>query len=334
MEFGKTLKILILSGALTASSAQATGGNGGGGGNEIVAQFISTAYALMVKVHFSPDHQAALLEGLRPDSITSVAVLKDENGVPVPDQKNLIAYSYRSPNGPVIQLKDTPADGQGESWEARWKAKLPLAHMVIHELLRASGRVEGEGRDKHSIDEGYQISIGVYHLETPHALDVKPRALRRAEIMRDRGLKYCEELNTKNEILLCKAVIDAQTQIALMVISGDREHEEILMERLRHSSDVMCRTYTGPNWRWAEGAKIGSACQLADKYKHEQFSAILTGDLADFDILQQSAAEYGNDFAVLLPSNTMRYSTACLKTYKIYLDKFNDLLLELSKGVN
>jgi hypothetical protein len=134
------------------------GSEGGGGGNELIVEFVATANRLLEDVSFRPEHRELLRGALDRVRITTGPVLLNlTTGEPVPEQSKLIAWG--SPGR--IQLKE-----KGILFDASFENALlsgePIAHIVIHELFRASGALDAAGK---SVDENFQLSIGLYGLD-------------------------------------------------------------------------------------------------------------------------------------------------------------------------
>ena len=140
----------------------ALGGNSSsGGGNTLVAGFVSLANGLMRNyAGFSAEHKRALTLGLNSATPVSTPVLTDpQSHQPIANQRELVAWG--SPG--LIQLKEDSGDPRAQSWERLIRENKPVAHHIAHELFRASGILGADGK---SIDDGYQLSIGVYHLDS------------------------------------------------------------------------------------------------------------------------------------------------------------------------
>lgn len=154
----------------------AWGGNSSsGGGSTLVAGFVSLANGLLKNYPgFSAEHRRALTLGLNSATTVSTPVLVDpQTHRAIANQKPLVAWG--SPG--LIQLKEDSGDPSAQSWERLIKENKPVAHHIAHELFRASGILGSDGK---SIDEGYQLSIGVYHLDSFVLLplsDVNPAKL-------------------------------------------------------------------------------------------------------------------------------------------------------------
>jgi len=127
-----------------------------GGGNGSVAFFVASAEALLKRVRFQPEDAELIRHALKTARIEANGeLLVPGTNKPVPSQAGLLAYG--SPG--LIQLKLTHA-GE-DSFEKAVAEGRPLAHIVIHELFRASGAV---GENGASIDDTYELSIGTYRL--------------------------------------------------------------------------------------------------------------------------------------------------------------------------
>lgn len=145
--------------AFGGQSAKAGPGSTGGG-NDLVDKFVSFANAILNRYPGDSEEKALLATALKNSHIVSVPVLKDiETGNPIPDQKLLVAWSSTN----SIQLKEASGKPGEASWEDLIKNKKPVAHQIVHELYRASGAVNSNGK---SPDDSYQISIGKLHLDT------------------------------------------------------------------------------------------------------------------------------------------------------------------------
>lgn len=141
---------------ISISSFAHAGVDSSGGGNESIAYFVGSAEALLEKIKFSPEHQRLLKDALKKSRIESVTLLRQPlTGKPVKNQAQMLAYS--SPG--LIQLKE--ASDSGDSWGLAVREKRSVAHIVIHELFRASGLVDKAGR---SADDTFQLSVGRYKL--------------------------------------------------------------------------------------------------------------------------------------------------------------------------
>jgi len=149
--------------------ARAGGGSeGGGGGNKLIAEFVATANALLVQTKFVDAHRTLLTKTLAGVKFSTGPRLLDPiTGKPIPNQEKLIAWG--SPGR--VQLKE-----KGVLFEASFEDAIhgtdPIAHIVAHELFRASGALDSSGK---SIDENFQLSIGFYQLNrNPTRGFVKP----------------------------------------------------------------------------------------------------------------------------------------------------------------
>ncbi|QDK44150.1 hypothetical protein DOM22_02770 [Bdellovibrio sp. ZAP7] len=140
-----------------AGLAHATviGVDSSGGGNELVGTFVSIADNVLDKVSFSSADRNLLKKALLSSRIVSVKTLTDAKGNAVPEQSQMLAYTYKG----LIQLKEFK-DGE-DSWARAIAEKRSVAYIVIHELFRASGVTNREGR---SIDDIYQLSVMIYRL--------------------------------------------------------------------------------------------------------------------------------------------------------------------------
>jgi len=146
--------------AMTGAHAALGGTNSSGGGNELVAQFVSLATLVLNNSTFmsSPDRDR-LQATLNTVKIVSAPVLVDPvSQQPIPNQRQLLAWG--SPG--LIQLKESTNQQGDASWEDKVKAGRSMAHLVIHELYRASGLVGADGR---SVDDNFEITIAQYHLD-------------------------------------------------------------------------------------------------------------------------------------------------------------------------
>jgi hypothetical protein len=155
--FMKILCLLVLNLLIAGPALAARLGPGSsGGGNSSIAFFVASAEALLKRVKFQPTHAALLQSALKSAHIEAGRVLLTPGtSRPVSNQEGLLAYG--SPG--LIQLKlNQPGE---ESFEKAVAEGRPLAHIVIHELFRASGAV---GEDGNSIDDAYQLTIGFYRL--------------------------------------------------------------------------------------------------------------------------------------------------------------------------
>jgi hypothetical protein len=133
------------------------GGGSDGGGNDLVAGFVARANDLLNSYNFSAADKEVLKRGLNA-RIISVSVLRDpRTNQPIKNQKNMVAYG--SPG--LIQLKEKGLRG-GDSWSNVIAENRSASHTVAHELFRAAGVTNSDGV---SIDDGYQRTIGDYHLD-------------------------------------------------------------------------------------------------------------------------------------------------------------------------
>ena len=149
--------ILVVLGLLLAVSSFAQ--SGAGGSDEAISQFVTLANSLLDDYSIWTFQQKSLLGGaLRNAKIVSVPVLLDQAGNPVRDQEQLVAYG--SPG--LIQLKVATVNPDDASWVKSVKENKPIAHYIAHELYRASGAVDRDGK---SPDETFQITIGELHLD-------------------------------------------------------------------------------------------------------------------------------------------------------------------------
>jgi len=140
--------------SVSTFAASSGGSSVRGGGNDLVATFVSTAERLLLEVNFDEDEKKYLSQALKNVRIKSVSVLLD-SGEKVANQEKLVAWGEVG----LIQLKEMKA-GE-DSFELMIEHGRPIAHIVIHELFRASGWANKEGR---SVDDQFEISIGRYHL--------------------------------------------------------------------------------------------------------------------------------------------------------------------------
>jgi hypothetical protein len=157
----KLLSLLLL--ALLAPPAPLAragvgGSEGGGGGNDLIAEFVATANVLLDQVNFTKEDRVLLKKALANVQITSgPRLLNPLTGEPVPGQERLIAWG--SPGH--VQLKERLYINEA-SFEDSVAGPHPIAHIIIHELFRASGALDENGK---SIDENFQLSIGRYKLD-------------------------------------------------------------------------------------------------------------------------------------------------------------------------
>ncbi len=135
--------------------AKVIGVDSSGGGNELVATFVTIADDVLKKAPFSSADYNVLKQALLSSRIVSVKTLLDANGYAVPEQSQMLAYGYKG----LIQLKEQK-NGE-DSWARAVAENRPLAYIVIHELFRASGLTNNQGR---SIDDIYQLSVMTYRL--------------------------------------------------------------------------------------------------------------------------------------------------------------------------
>ena len=153
----KRIILLAMTFQCLAGFAHATtiGVDSSGGGSELVATFVSIADNILSKSSFSPADHNVLKQALLSSRIVSVKTLVDVHGNVVPEQGQMLAYSSKG----LIQLKESK---KGEdSWARALAEKRSVAYIVIHELFRASGLTNKEGR---SIDDTYQLSVMTYRL--------------------------------------------------------------------------------------------------------------------------------------------------------------------------
>lgn len=180
------LATLFLSSAIAPTATLARGGSeGGGGGNDLIAEFVATANALFDQIDFIPEHRKLLKKALANSQIeTGQRLLDPITGKTIPNQDRLIAWGAPG----EIQLKERYFLHEA-SFEDAMKSQDPIAHIVIHELFRASGVVDAKGR---SIDENFQLSIGLYKLDRNPT-----RGVRRAQ-------RSVHALNAECKITDCK----------------------------------------------------------------------------------------------------------------------------------
>ncbi len=142
-----------------ASAFSAGGGKDGGGGNDLVASFTTRATALLEHFPFSDKHLLLLKESLGSSQIVSVPQLRNpRNHTLIENQQQLVAWGSLH----FIQLKENRIQ-KADSWEAVVKKNRPFAHIIVHELFRASGKKDQNGR---LLDDNFDISIGLYHLDS------------------------------------------------------------------------------------------------------------------------------------------------------------------------
>lgn len=140
------------------SLARDGGSEGGGGGNRLIAEYVAVANSLLGTVAFTPEHKRLLKQALeRAEFKTTKQLMDPVTRQPLAEQDKLIAWG--SPG--LVQLKEKGVLFQ-DSFEDALATARPIAHIVIHELFRASGALGSDGK---SIDENFQLSIGKYHLE-------------------------------------------------------------------------------------------------------------------------------------------------------------------------
>jgi hypothetical protein len=153
----KILCLLVLNLLITGPALAGRMGPGSsGGGNGSIAFFVASADALLKRVKFQPEHAALLATALKGTRIEAGKVLLTPGTArPVANQEGFLAYGSPA----RIQLKlNQPAE---DSFEKAVAEGRPLAHIVIHELFRASGALGADGK---SIDDAYQLTIGLYRL--------------------------------------------------------------------------------------------------------------------------------------------------------------------------
>lgn len=151
----KMIPLLLL---LPLAALARQGSEGGGGANKLIAEYVSTANTLIGRTGFTPEHKALLQKALDHSRIVTVKkILDPQTKQPLANQEKLIAWG--SPG--LVQLKEKGVLFE-DSFEDAVATARPIAHIVIHELFRASGALDETGK---SIDENFQLSIGKYHLE-------------------------------------------------------------------------------------------------------------------------------------------------------------------------
>ena len=143
------------------SMAEEDGPRTDGGTDKMVEEFVKIANKMIREVPFARNHKYYLKKAMLFSKIEAVHILVDQKtGEPVRNQNSLIAWG--SPG--LIQLKKANLNKMDWSWEEAIKGKNSIAHIVAHELFRSSGFHMGEAYGKRSVDDIFQISIGVYHL--------------------------------------------------------------------------------------------------------------------------------------------------------------------------
>ena len=167
------MRALVLSLLFANPLAHAQGGSGevGGGGNDLVANFVAYASNLFARYqNWEPGEKALLQRTLRESKIITVKTLRyptTQEVIPEEVQSKLIAWG--SPG--LIQLKLKQANGDA-SWEEAVHNSNLFGHQIVHELYRASGLKEADGK---TMDDAYQISVTKLHLnEFPLSMKVRP----------------------------------------------------------------------------------------------------------------------------------------------------------------
>lgn len=157
MSFTRLIGIVLL---FAMMATPAFSGNEGGGGDQLIIDFIQTANNLLLENSIEDQHKDVLRSALGSTKIVTVLELKNPvTGKPIPNQKTIIAWG--SPN--FIQLKLSSGVKGEAAWDLIKKKGGPIAHLVFHELYRASGIMNERNE---SPDDAFQLSIGKYKLDT------------------------------------------------------------------------------------------------------------------------------------------------------------------------
>ena len=121
---------------------------------------MSLSNVLIKEATIAAHQKFILASALSTSLISSVPILRDPTtGAPISDQEQMLAYSGKG----FIQLKQDSKDRSIDSFARVLRERRPIAQYLAHELYRASGLL---GNDNKSVDDRFQLSIGVDHLDT------------------------------------------------------------------------------------------------------------------------------------------------------------------------
>lgn len=143
---------------LTLLTSVSFAGNEGGGGDQLIIQFVSVANSILKDSEIEEHDKEILKKALLETKIVTTKVLKNPvTGEEILNQSKILAWGSKN----LIQLK-LSSEGVGNiSWEDIANSGQPLAHLVFHELYRASGIYNEKNECP---DETFQLSIGKYRL--------------------------------------------------------------------------------------------------------------------------------------------------------------------------